>query len=70
MDVLALEHYFGKELETSTHQLFIYFCNNIQLGQWQVAKSCLLQLEQNKKYFKHDFNQILIDIIENPDLYV
>ena len=29
MDVLSLEHYFGKEIETSIQQLFHYFCNNL-----------------------------------------
>lgn len=69
MDVLSLEHNFGKEIETSLHQLFIYFCNNINLGQWQAAKACLQQLYANKKNFKLDIETILADLIETPELY-
>lgn len=69
MDVMSLEHNFGKEIETSLHQLFNYFCNNINLGQWQAAKACLKQLELNKNNFKFDLNSVLIDIIENPEFY-
>jgi zinc finger FYVE domain-containing protein 26 len=69
MDVLSIEHYFGKEIETSFQQLFIYFCNNINLGQWQVAKACLKQLDANKKSFKYDFDSVLSDIIDNPEVY-
>ena len=61
MDVLSLGHNFGKEIETSLQQLFIYFCNNVNLGQWQAAKACLKQLEENKKIFKFDFDAILAD---------
>ena len=69
MDVLSIEHNFGKEIETSIHQLFNYFCNNINLGQWQIAKACLKSLDSNRKNFKFDFNQILMDLIENPEIY-
>lgn len=69
MDVLSIEHNFGKEIETSIHQLFNYFCNNINLGQWQIAKACLKQLDANRKNFKFDFNQILLDLIETPETY-
>ncbi len=69
MDVLSLEHNFGKEVETSLQQLFVYFCNNVDLGQWQAAKACLKQLEANKKSFKFDFDVILANLIENTELY-
>ena len=69
MDALSIEHNFGREIETSIHQLFNYFCNNINLGQWQIAKACLKQLDANRKNFKFDLNTILMDIIENPELY-
>lgn len=70
MDVLSLEHYFGKEIETSLQQLFNYFCNNIYIGQWQMAKACLKQLDSNKKIFKFDFTSVLLDIIQKPELYM
>ena len=31
MDVMLLEHSFGKEIETSLQQLFTYFCNNFYI---------------------------------------
>ena len=69
MDVMSLEHNFGKEIETSLQQLFVYFCNNINLGQWQAAKACLKQLNANKNMLKFDFDVILADLIDNPELY-
>ena len=69
MDVLSLEHNFGKEIETSINQSFIYFCNNINLGQWQAAKAFLKQLNVNKKSFKFDFDLLLHELIENSELY-
>lgn len=70
MDVLALEHNFGKEIETSIQQLFSYFCNNLNLGQWQTAKACLRQLNTYKKNFQFDLDSLLVDIIQSPQLYV
>jgi hypothetical protein len=66
MDVLSIEHNFGKEIETSIQQLFIFFCNNINLGQWQMVKACLKQLHANKKNLKFDLNEALNSIIKNP----
>ena len=70
MDLMALEHHFGKEIETSTQQLFNYFCNNIYLGQWQAAKACLKQLFSSQTYFKFDLGLFITDLIENPELYM
>ena len=69
MDVLSLEHQFGNETETSIQKLFIFFCNNIRLGQWQLAKACIKQLEFSKKSFNFNLNDILNDIIDNPTNY-
>lgn len=69
MDVLSLQHEFGDEYQTSIKQLFIFFCNNIHIGQWQQAKAALEQLLVNKECFKFDLNNLLIDIIQNPDAY-
>ena len=69
MDVLSIEHNFGKEIETSILQLFTYFCNNLQLGQWHAAKACLKQLHAYKKNFQFNLEQVLLDIVENPQLY-
>jgi hypothetical protein len=66
-NALSLEHSFGKENETSNQLLFVYFCNNIQLGQWQSAKALLKQLETNKLNLKFDLSSVLQDIIENPE---
>jgi zinc finger FYVE domain-containing protein 26 len=70
MDVLSLEHNFGREIETSIQQLFTFFCNNISLGQWQLAKACLKQLYLNKKSFKFDLDEIIHDVVANPQVYM
>lgn len=69
MDVLSLEHYFGKEVETSLRQLFNYFCNHVNMGQWAAAKACLLQLESNRKNFDFDYSSVIDEIIKTPELY-
>lgn len=69
MDVLSLEHYFGKEVETSLRQMFNYFCNHINLGQWTAAKACLIQLESNKKNIDFDYSSVRTEIMKNPELY-
>lgn len=69
MDVLSLEHNFGKEIETSIQQLFNYFCNNLQLGQWHPAKACLKQLIAYKKNFQFSLDHVLLDIVDNPSIY-
>jgi hypothetical protein len=66
---MSLEHYFGKEIETSIQQLFNYFCNNFYLGQWSAAKACLKQLHSCQKNFKFDLTSLLLDLIENPHLH-
>ncbi len=66
---MLLEHHFGKEVETSLQQLFNYFCNNFCLGQWQAAKACLNQLHAYQTNFKFNLSTLLLDLIENPELY-
>ena len=69
MDVMSLEHNFGNEYQTSIKQLFQFFCNNLNLGQWESAKACLDQLISSQDVLKFDFNQLLTDIILDPTLY-
>lgn len=37
-------HPFGKENTVSGQQLFVSFCNNLYLGQWELARSCAQKL--------------------------
>lgn len=69
MNVMLLEHQFGREISTSQHQLFTYFCNNFYLGQWQAAKACLKQLHACQTNFKFDLDSLLLDLIEHPEFY-
>lgn len=69
MDVMSLEHNFGNEFQTSIKQLFQFFCNNFNLGQWESAKACLDQLISSNEILKFDLNQLLTDIILDPTLY-
>ncbi|RNA16342.1 zinc finger FYVE domain-containing 26-like [Brachionus plicatilis] len=67
MDILTLDHNFGKEIETSANQLFNFFCNNVNLGQWQIAKTCLKQLIQDKKLLFVNFDSVFSSIIKHPE---
>jgi hypothetical protein len=69
MDVMSIEHNFGNEHQTSIKQLFVFFCNNISLGQMDAAKACIEQLISNSAILSVDFNRLLIDIISNPSSY-
>ena len=37
-------HPFGKEEQVSRQQLFVAFCNNLYLGQWELARACAQRL--------------------------
>ncbi len=69
MDVLSIEHSFGNEFQASIKQLFKFFCNNINLGQWEAAKACIDQLLANNDVLKFNFNELIVDIILNPPVY-
>lgn len=69
MDILALNHNFSKEIESSTNKLFIFFCNNVKFGQWQLSKICLKQLIEEKKTLSINFDEIFWSIIKNPEIY-
>ncbi|KAK6181134.1 hypothetical protein SNE40_009062 [Patella caerulea] len=46
--------------------LYKCFCNNLQLGQWEVARSCIQQLKEKEAIIGCDINDILTEIAENP----
>lgn len=41
---LPSHHPFGQEASVSLKQLFVAFCNNLKLGQWELARACLISL--------------------------
>ena len=42
------QHPFGKEEQVSREQLFVSFCNNLYLGQWELARACAQRLDKLK----------------------
>ncbi|XP_076098495.1 uncharacterized protein LOC143068375 isoform X2 [Mytilus galloprovincialis] len=56
----------GKETEHSIKLLFKFFCNNLFLGQWELARSCIARLNDEKAWLKADIRKILTDIIYYP----
>ncbi|XP_069118425.1 uncharacterized protein [Argopecten irradians] len=57
---------YKEERRYSVKRLFRYFCNNLNLGQWEVARTCLHQLHHESKLIGRNIREILRDIIENP----
>ena len=53
---------FGQEYETSTHQLFTSFCNNLHLGQWELARSYAQQLRDRRDVTGKDIDAIFISV--------
>lgn len=58
----------GKERDYSMKLLFKFFCNNLYLGQWELARSCIKQLHE-EAFLKDGANitDILIDVAEYPN---
>lgn len=56
----------GKETEHSIKLLYKFFCNNLFLGQWELARSCIARLNDEKAWLKVDIRNILTDIINYP----
>ncbi|XP_070571338.1 zinc finger FYVE domain-containing protein 26-like isoform X2 [Ptychodera flava] len=62
-----MSHPFGNEAVVSTEQCFLFFCNNLSLGQWELASSCVTQLtEQTKGLRLTNVKDILKTVIECP----
>lgn len=63
-------HPFGDEEEVSKIQLFVALCNHLQLGQWELARACILSLYAQKEE-KFDSTLPAVDdllkaLVENP----
>ena len=61
-----LEHPFGRENEVSLRQLFNFFCNNLQLGQWELARACIDELHGQRELLQVSVRDKLRSIAENP----
>ncbi|KAL5009258.1 hypothetical protein ScPMuIL_014839 [Solemya velum] len=58
----------GKEREYSMKLLFKFFCNNLYLGQWELARACLKQLHEESSLIDGSkITDILTDIAEYPN---
>lgn len=62
-------HPFGDEEKVSKMQLFVAFCNHLQLGQWELARACILSLNAQKEKFDSSLpavDDLLKALVENP----
>lgn len=55
----------GREKEESAKLLFQYFVDNVSIGRWEVAASCVEQLSLSAEYRKKT-QDVLKYVIENP----
>ena len=62
----AQEHPFGRENEVSLRQLFKFFCNNLYLGQWELARACVKELHQQRELLGLSIQDVLKDVAQNP----
>lgn len=59
-------HPFGRENEVAVGQLWKFFCNNVYLGQWELARAVAKELYQQREVLGSSVTDILRRIIENP----
>ena len=57
---------FGEEKSVSIQKLFTFFCNNLHLGQWGLARSCVTRLYEESELLQVDIRELLRNIAENP----
>ena len=58
---------FGKEEELSVNAQLTAFCNNVYLGQWEMARALADQLKQQNHNTLKDIHAIIQHIISRPD---
>ncbi|XP_019625924.1 PREDICTED: zinc finger FYVE domain-containing protein 26-like [Branchiostoma belcheri] len=59
-------HPFGREEEVAVSQLFVCFCNNVSLGQWELARACVDQLHTHREKTPCNIQHILKAIADHP----
>ena len=66
----STSHPFGRENEVSIRQLLKFFCNNLYLGQWELARACLVELYDQRALLNlNSIDDILLDVATNPCAY-
>ena len=61
-----VQHPFGRENEVSVRRLLYSFCNNLYLGQWELAEACTNELHEQRDLDKGDITSLLEDIVSYP----
>lgn len=56
----------GEEKEHSWKLLYQAFCNNLYLGQWELAKSCIAQLHEEGEASGVRIVDVLRDVASHP----
>ncbi len=63
------QHPFGQEEHVSAEQLFKSFCNNLYLGQWELARACGLRLSEIEDFERRrpqDITEVLKAVVRHP----
>jgi len=63
-EILALRYPFGREHEVSVQLMFRDFSNNLFLGQFELARASLGELNKNKTMLSNSVVGILENLIE------
>ena len=61
-------HPFGRENEVSLKSLYQFFCNNIYLGQWELARACIKELNDQCDLLGIDIKDTLKDLALNGNV--
>ena len=63
---LHVTHPFDDEDNVSLHHLFTSFCNNVALGQWELARASLRALFRRREELGKPLKEILRALIDQP----
>ena len=62
----AYAHPFGRENEVSLNKLWQSFCNHLDFGQWEWARSCITELNEQRELLGINTIDVLKKIAINP----
>lgn len=66
MDAKSAVYNAEAERLASLKLLYKFFCNNLVLGQWELAKACVQQLHRDGKSIDVNIGDILRDVAHYP----
>lgn len=57
-ELLAHKYHFGREHEASIQLLFRSFCNNLYIGQFELARASIKELHQQRSFLKYHVKDV------------